>query len=349
MQSLETYRLFLLRDKGQGHSTAELNLKLMRCVLREALPLSVETFSAFITKLIDLERKPKYINQYIVAVHYWGQVFLIPDLASYPFYERRDRDEYVRATMTDDEVEAFLSLPNPNPIGTVYWQRFELWTMFWSICAYHGPRMGEVARMRKVPTKDNQSTVDFGANVIIFDGKTGPRKVPMSFVVRDKLKYYVDTLVKGEYLFPSLHSYAKSPYVHDVAWGGDFRHRIQELEPKFPGISNRMNLEPYSLRHTAGTRWAEEDWALPKIQKAMGHRRLDTTQKYLHMSMKGVTEMIDNDRLSIPHKRGIDIIQTLVDDLQKAEKKFRKKIFIDIRKKNRNTNSYIVRLEAIDA
>lgn len=348
MDVLETFRLYLSRDQGLEPGTVGLNYKLMRRLVRQASPLSASSLDAFIGMLIEQKRKTKYINQYINAAHYWGKAFNLPDIENYPYYEpkRRYENEYIAAVMADDEVEAFLSLPNPWPENSPYWKRYEMWTCFWQICAYHGPRMQEVAAMRRNPTQDQQSCVDFGANTVIFDGKTGPRKVPLSFVIRDHLRWYVDHLVEGEYLFPAKHPNTKKPYVGDTGWGDDFWKRISRIDGQFPGLSHRMNLKPYSLRHSAGTRWAEENWSLKKIQQALGHKRLATTEKYLHMSMKGIAEMIDNDRIALPHKHSLDIVQWLIDGLYTAGKRFRDRVLIDIRHVDQESREYVIRIKA---
>jgi len=348
---LDSLKVFLQRDKGLQPATVNFNLKLMRRILKDCIPFNHDTFSKLVLDLIDRGRDRSYINQHIVVIHYWGQIHNIPEFKDYPFYkgkvrERLGEDEYVRTTMADEEVEAFLALPNPWSKGGLYWRRFEMWTVFWYICAYHGCRMGEAAALRKLPTKQEPGHVDFGRNLIVFFGKTGAREVPLSFVAREKLLDYVNNLVDGDYLFPSIRKSAK-PYVGDVAWGGDFRKRIRRLNGQFSGIKDRLNLEPYSLRHSFGTRQADENWALPKIQKAMGHRKLDTTAKYIHMSLKAVADMIDNDRLALPHKSGADINQHFLDFFREAEKRYRRKVLINITK-SRGGKKIVIKSEAID-
>ncbi len=349
---LDSLRTFLLRDKGLQPTTVNFNLKLMKRILNECEPLNYETFNKLIIDLIDRSRSRDYINQHIVVIHYWGEIHNIQEFKDYPLYkgrvrERLGEDEYVRATMADEEVEAFLSLPNPWPEGGFYWRRFEMWTCFWYICAYHGCRMGEAAALRKRPTKEEPGHVDFGRNLIVFFGKTGAREVPLSFVAREKLLPYVENL-EGEYLFPSIQKNATKPIVGDVGWGEDFRKRLKKVDAQFPGISSRLNLEPYSLRHSFGTRQVDEDWALSKIQKAMGHRRLDTTAKYIHMSLKAVADMIDNDRLALPHKKGVDIIRVFIDYFYKAEKRYKNKVFINVNKVSKDGRKIIIEIEATD-
>ncbi len=340
MDKLEQLRLFLLRDKALQPTTVQFNLKLMRRILKDVDPLILTNFSKFITDLIDKRRDASYINQYIVVLHYWGEFFAIPEFTAYPFYKGRDRDDFIRAIMADEEVEAFVSIPNPYPKGGLYWRRFEMWTVFWLINAYHGFRMGETVKMRK-------RDADFGRNVFIVSGKTGNRIVPMSFVVRDKVRNYIDNVMVGDYLFPPIHN-TGFPYMRDMSWQEDFKKRVKKLAPVHPSMASRENLQPYSLRHSFGTRQADEDVSIFKIQKAMGHRRLDTTAKYIHMSLKSVQEMIDNDRLALPHKRGVDIIQTFLDYFYKAEKRYRQKVYINIQKRSKDGRKVRIDIEAID-
>lgn len=246
--------------------------------------------------------------------------------------------------MSDAEVEAFINVPNPHASGSFRWRRWEMFNVFWAICAYHGCRMGEAASLRKIPLEEEQGHVDFGRDMIIFDGKTGPREVPLSFVVREKLKTYIETQVANIYLFPSVHN-PKCPHIKDNAWQDDFNKRIKLLTLQFPDLPNRFHLEPYSVRHSAGTRWADEDWSLFKIQEALGHKKITTTQKYVHMSKKAVRTMIDNDRIALPHKKGEEIIEYYREMLYKDEKKFKDKLFIDVQKVGEDGKEIIVKIK----
>jgi integrase len=347
MESLETFRLFLLGDLGQQPSTVETNLTLIKKILRDADPLRVDSVKPVITQLILLGREKDYIAQHIAVIRHWGECFHISDLATYPYPKLKRRNKYVRATMSDEEILAFLNLPNPFKEGSVYWKRYEMWNVFWWIGAFHGDRPGERVKLRKIPTKEEPSYIDFGRDLIIFEGKVGVRKVPLSFVVRNKAKWYMENILEGDYLFPPLHK-SNLPYMKGESWQEDFTKRIRRLEEQFPGISQRPNLEPYSLRHSAPTRWNDENWSIRKIQEALGHKKLDTTQKYLHVSEKAVAEMINNDRLTLQFKKGIDIVRFYFELMQKAEKEYKGKVFIDIRKQSKDGKKLMVLLEAID-
>lgn len=324
MESLEAFRLYLLGIKGQKPSTVNTNLKLLRKLLYECYPLSLKNVQIFINNLLKEERDTLYINQYINVVKIYGDYKKNPELSSYPYLKRRHRDDYVRATLSDDELEAFLNLPNLAPIGSLYWERNNMWTIFWMISVYEGFRPGETVKLRK-------QDVDLGRNVFILnDTKTGHRLVPISFVIRESLTTYLQNL-EGEYLFPPIRNYGNK-YMKCQAWEDDFKKRIKRLTSEFPDLGRRQNLTPYSLRHTFGTRQADEDVSLFKIQKAMGHRNLATTEKYIHMSLKSVENMLDNDRLSRRHRNGFDLLSLCQEYISTIEKKYKEKLLVSVRK-----------------
>jgi len=134
----------------------------------------------------------------------------------------------------------------------------------------------------------------------------------------------------------------------DMSWQEDFRKRIGLLAKDYPDLAHRKNLEPYSLRHSFGTRMADENVSLFKIQKAMGHKKLDTTAKYIHMSLKAVAEMIDNDRLAMPHKKGSDIVQSFIDFFHEADKRYSHKVFINVTKRDKEGKKITIDIEALD-
>ncbi len=342
---LEQFRLYLERI-GQEPTSIKTNFKLVSIILREADTVTYESFDSLMLKKIKQNRKRKYLNEYVNIVHHWGRCFNAPKLAEYPFFKEKRKDlseSYSRAILTDEEIEAFLAVPNPWKPNTTYWKRHEMWNLFWQLMSFHGCRPGEVASLTR-------THIDFGRNMMTVFGKTGRRDVPLSFRVYDKLKRYTENQTEGEHLFPPMHKSRKDkmPYISQSGWQEDFNKRIRLLAPQWPDLAKRENLDPYSLRHSAGTRWAEENWSISKIQQAMGHRRLATTEKYLHMSTKGVAEMIDNDRISLAYKKGAEIVQLIVDRLHVDEKRYKQKVFINIQKKDKAGKKYRVDLESLD-
>ncbi|MGH7203918.1 MAG: hypothetical protein ACREHC_05740 [Candidatus Levyibacteriota bacterium] len=232
MQSLEPFALFLLKE-GQLPTTVRTNLKLMRKILRVAYPLTEKTANAYIDKLIVEGKQTIYIKQHVNVIRYWGKFHTVKHFRELPYPKLKIRNDFIPAIMTDEQVDAFINLKNPYKRGRIYWKRYEMWSCFWAICAYHGCRMGEAVKLRIAPTKDFRGYIDFERNIIQFHGKTGGREVPLSFVVRERLKHYIEQILDNEHLFPPIHK-NKGPHVQTQAWEDDFKKRIKRLEEYFP-------------------------------------------------------------------------------------------------------------------
>lgn len=189
-------------------------------------------------------------------------------------------EPFIKATMSDEEIEAFLSLSpktytivrNGKPITCTWKAKHEMYRMFWSVCAFTGMRMGEAAKM----TVDR---VDFGRGVFVLeDTKTNtPRFVPIAQNICDSLQKYIQQL-STNYLFCTWYD---KP-IDDVDWNYDFKSKIKRL-----GIK-RKNLTPYSLRHSFITKLLEEDVNLYKVQKIVGHSDIKTTAQYTHLTTRDI-------------------------------------------------------------
>jgi hypothetical protein len=58
--------------------------------------------------------------------------------------------------------------------------------------------------------------------------------------------------------------------------------------------------------------------------------------------------MIDNDRLALPFKKGIEIVSMYKDMFNNDEKKYKGKVFFDIKKKSKDGKKILILIEAID-
>lgn len=231
--------------------------------------------------------------------------------------------------MSDEEIEAFLGLPCPfqraiHRTGKVFFRptdtkRWERMTLFWKICAYTGMRPGEVAHLEI-------ESVDFGRGVFVLtDTKTVPRLVPIPPNIKESIDWYCKSLL-GKFLFPSARGgnhNGTGPVVDSVDWHYDFHRRIDRL-----GIK-RTNLTPYSLRHSLITRLLEEDVNLFKVQKIVGHRRIETTAQYTHLTTKDIQEAIRKHPLIRKATDPRSILRALLDtcnSLFEKDERFEKRV-----------------------
>lgn len=272
----EGFSAFLLIN-NRKNSSVERHLYSLKRIAGGVATFSKSEVDTFFARLKSEGKRGAYLNSLVNTVCVYAQFKNVPELQK---YKRFKEEEFIKATMSDEEIEAFLSLPCPYrrgtlPNGQVVQRRYDIkgynrWTLFFQICAYTGMRMGEVAHL----TLDD---CDFGRMVFtVRESKTGfGRVVPIPPNIELSLREYLET--SQHHLFPG---------ADDVDWNYNFQTRIKRL-----GI-RRKNLTPYSLRHSLITRLLEEDVNLFKVQKLVGHRRIDTTAQYTHLTTKDIQEAI---------------------------------------------------------
>lgn len=313
------FLFFLRREKGQTERTIKTNRKLITKLQKECGVLDVKSVRSFINKCLDKKLSPSYIKQHVSIVRQWGECFKIPELQEYPYPQIHHSTDFVRGIFSDDEIVAFLSLPNPHTPG-VYADRYDMWMLFYKILFFHGMRTIEVAQL----TVD---MVDFGRNAFVVPpskSKTHTeRLIPLSPEVKDELRQYIARLSQ-ENLFPPLHKSTKAPHVGQCDWNLFFKKQLDRL-----GIK-RKNLNPYSTRHSYGTRQVDEDVNLFKIKEIMGHKRIETTMKYLQTSLKSLQKIQDNDRLR--RQAGAALLKNLIAFCYEYESKFGDKLLVNIDK-----------------
>lgn len=326
MEREEQFRLFLKRYKAQKESTREMQILLSRGMVSSIGEFTKENIDNYIFSLIDRKLQKSTIQQRITLIRFWGKCFNLKKAEHYKYEGKIRQKQYDRAVMSDDEVRAFLDLSNPFKFGCVYWRRYEMWTIFWYITAYHASRPGETVMLRKFPKDDEgeRAYPDFGLNTITFDQKTGIRKVPMSPIVRDRLQEYISKL-GGEWLFPPLHE-SKLPYMGCESWGNDFDNRLKRIEDRFPNITKRANIDPYSVRTSGATRWARRGINMKTIQKLMGHKKITTTEKYVQMVMEDEREALEIDPLGEEFFTPEKCIIIARDENEKLEKRLNKQL-----------------------
>lgn len=281
------FKLFL-QQKGDKPSTIYRLSNLYKRLLRDVgFPLTQDKVTLFVSSLKEKGLKATYINDYLDFCRLWNECFNLPQFTIKYFKE----EEFIKSTMSDSEIEAFLNLPCKtftlrHRTGKMFVRRTDphhhaIFNMFWSLCAFSGARMGEIAKLKI-------NDVDFGSNrILLSDTKTNDfRYIPIAPNIKEDLDRHIKQL-KGLYLFPSRRGGLQgNGFMDSTDWGYDFHDRIKRLEIK------RDNLSPYSLRHSFCTRLLETDTPFPIVMKAMGHKRAETTMQYTHLSVKDVERAI---------------------------------------------------------
>jgi integrase len=294
------FKLFLLQEQ-QGKKrlrsarTVATHMDLLKRLKKHVPDLSPEKIKEHLSVLFENGRKGTYLNAYVDVLHMYGRYL---DCTTYTTLRYFPEEQFVKATMSDTEIEAFLALdaplmsrPDVRTGKMMHYRyaanRWQVKTLFWKILAFTGMRPGEVAHL----TVDS---VDFGQGIFIVTGKTGPRIVPIAKHLTAELTTYIQQLTTTA-LFPSTQggTSRQGGVMSDVVWGYDFHQRIKRL-----GIK-RKNLTPYSLRHSFITRMLDEGINLYPLQNIVGHKQgSPTTSTYYHMATKTMARTLAKDPLS---------------------------------------------------
>lgn len=249
--------------------------------------------------------KPRYINNLIDTMRVYTRYSIA---RSIPHDERifglkyLKEEEVLKATMSDEEIEAFLTLRPPQKRGFNQ-TNYDRWTVFFSILAFTGMRPNEVAKL-------SIEDVDFGRSVFIISAERSKthqvRFVPIAPNIIPKLQEYMKTC--STHLFPSHQGGNTNGYgmfVDSVDWGYNFKTRVKVL-----GIQ-RKGLSVYSLRHSFITRLLEEDVNIFKVKKIAGHSDIRTTEQYTHLTTKDIQRAILKHPMILKATGGLAYLEAL--------------------------------------
>lgn len=304
MVKIEDFSIYC-QSRGIKLSTLRLHIygvnRLMKfCGLKNLKDVRIGHVYSFIDELHRIGCKNRYINIFIGTFKVLGHFLKRKKLE-----KLRDLKEevFIKATMADDEIERFLSIP-PTKYSNI--ENWKLWRLFFSVLAFSGMRPGEVANL----TPD---CVDFGRGVFILeDTKTNePRYVPIPEHLRDELERCIAKTKHDGIIFATMHGNK----FDDTQWHYHFHTGINKL-----GI-RRKNLSVYSLRHSCLTRLVEEDVNITKVQKIAGHRRIETTLQYTHLTTKDIVEALKKDRMTMKYLNAqtlLDMVERFTDNLIKG-------------------------------
>jgi Site-specific recombinase XerD len=252
--------------------------------------LTLDNVNSFLLKLLKENKSSSYINDYVCTIKQYAKWKELTEFKSLKFIKEKPT---IKSTLSDSEIEAFLALPPPivkhmfhGKMHEYYFKPevYHRWTLFFKILAFSGMRCGEVANL-------TIEQIDFGRGVFtLTDTKTNtPRNVPIAPALIGDLTEHIKTCNK--YIFSG--KCGKPP--HDSDWGRRFHERLKRL-----GIK-RIKLTPYSFRHSFITRMLDEDVNLFKVQKIVGHRRIDTTAHYTHLTTKDIVTAIKKTLSLVNH------------------------------------------------
>lgn len=299
-QDYHAFEVFLIR-KGLRKKTIKNIHIFVKNLLIGCPELNKKTFDEFIVKKIQEGRSHSCINKYIQSLRHYCEFKKLKWAAKI-----KQLPEHVakQKTFSDDEIESFLKLAAPEEKKGKYLDYFNRWTVFWSVCAYTGCRMGEALGLK---TDD----VDLQLKIMTFrQTKTDDdRSVPISSNLLPTLTEYLQK-VEGAILFPS--DEGPNCVMSDGAYRKDFDSRCERL-----GIKGKR---PYSFRHSFVTRMLQDAEApMFAVQDIVGHKKAETTRRYYHGNLKAMHQAIKKDPLVKKNSDPKEIVQSIVESIEKLE------------------------------
>lgn len=285
MNDLALFEIWM-RRQGKRIQTINTHLCNIKKVLRDVNPLTRENVELYALKLLNMGHEETYINHILDAVSLYGQCIGKEELRGIKRFKEKETH---KATLSDKEIEELINMPCPEK-GEKRAKEWKRWNLFFTIATYTGMRPGEVAEL-------TINSIDFGRNVFFLraeDVKTGQaRFVPIHPVLLEPLKEYVTNLT-SKYLFPSKRGGTNGKGVAvftEGMWDYNIKKRLGVM-----GIK-REKLSAHSLRHSFVARMLDEDVSLKKVQQIVGHKQIETTAHYYHLTTKNIVMAIKKDPL----------------------------------------------------
>lgn len=262
-----------LFKKGYREGSVKQIMSRLRFLLNHS-PFEYEALDAFLLSKYRAGTTGATLCKYVDVIRSFGAFQGLKWVEKISYYKVEETD---RGVLSDEEIEFILALPCPKGFRKEVWQK---WTFWLKILAFSGMRAGEVSGL----TVDQ---VDFGSNnFILSHTKTIPRRVPIAHNIQADIKQWVQHC--ETYLFPSKHP---SGHIWRQAWNKHFLIRKQ-----FAGIK-RKNVTIHSFRHSFITNLLEENVSLSAVQAVVGHKSLETTQKYIHLTNKTAQAAVARHRI----------------------------------------------------
>lgn len=269
-----TFELWLYKTDRKP-STIEKHVLRLSVLQREVKVFTDEDITSFLLEKKKQGISNKTLNAYVDTLRVYAQYADIPHLRNIPYFKKI---QTIKATMSIEEIERFLSLHPPPGCNR---QVFERWGLFWKICIFTGMRMGEVGNLII-------QDFDFGRGVLIVrESKTGrPRHVPIPNNIHDDLveacRVSGGNNNSGDEC--PIFTTSRGEKFSDHSWGHDFSRRIKLL-----GIS-RKGLTPYSLRHSFATELYRKKIPAQILARMLGNSVDMIENTYAHMVFDDLVE-----------------------------------------------------------
>lgn len=246
---------------------------LLKFIQKNCKTIDITSVNELIYKLKTENKADFYIKNIVNTAKVYGHFIKNQELMALKRFKVRNQ-AIRKDILTKEQITQILSSQGHDK---GYSKQF--WDLLLLIVATTGMRPVECLSLR---TTDVSNSC-----FVVRDSKTGDnRLVPIPTIVQDTFNRHLHS-VKGKYIFGT----KTDTVMKTDKLSKEFRLRLRKL-------NIQGNITLYSLRHSFITRLADEDVSLFKIQKLVGHKRIEQTAIYTHMTTKDITRAIQRDPLS---------------------------------------------------
>lgn len=184
------------------------------------------------------------------------------------------------------------------------------YSVYFEVLAYSGARPNEVAQLTHECLYDGF--------LLFKDTKTGEdREVAIPSSVYYSLKEYARG-VQGQYLFTG---YKDKPLTN-AAINKEFKIRLELL-----GIHKKTRV--HDLRHAWATTNSREN-NIRVIQEQLGHKSLQTTQRYLHPTRGDLRRVVESDPRLLSELQKNELFEKAVDEVGQLQKKYKDRLVVRV-------------------
>jgi integrase/recombinase XerC len=257
---LEQFRVFIVREKGEGASAEDVDHLLIRRYLahlhrdhaKSSIGRKLAAIRAFFRYLLRSGRLAKNPAELVATPKREKKV---------PFHLNIDE---VTALVEGPRLDDPLSLRDRAILETLY------------SC---GIRVSELTGL-------NVGALDLEEGMVRVLGKGGKERiVPVGRQAREAVAAYLAARHQPSY---------DAPLLVNARGGRLTRRSVARIVDKYIlRLATMKKVSPHTLRHTFATHMLEGGADLRAIQELLGHASLSTTQKYTHVSIDRLMEVYD--------------------------------------------------------
>lgn len=256
-------------------------------------PFTFENCKEYIIYLKQTNKEPATINRYRLSIGVFIQFLQSKDPSYEDFYRRLPvvkRKEKPLEVLTLEEIDSIINCKRDYK----YLELQLFWDTLLGLMARTGRRVGEISKLR-------YSDIDIARKVILIrDPKNNqPRWIPAPV---DLLKQTEYLRRDSEYVFT--HRFTNGQPVSTVS----VRNEVK-LRAKLVGITRRVH--PHLFRHSFPIEILRKKVDVVFVQRLMGHKKLDSTLRYIHMVLDDLQIASNQHPLNQAELTVKDIVEAL--------------------------------------